>query len=223
MAKSKDKKSFVLYNDYEEVFSMLTDEEAGKLIKHILAYVNNKNPSLEDRLLQVTFEPIRLQMGRDAKKYEAICERNAINGAKGGRPPKNPKKPKKPTGINKNPDNPVGYLGTQGNPSEPKKADTDTDTDTDISYMEKKEKKEKSIKQKEIEFKKTIEPFVETYGRDTCNEFFAYWTEPNKSKTKLRFEMERAWDISRRLKRWANNNKNFKNNGNKEEEYRIKI
>lgn len=210
MAKSKDKKAFVLYNDYEEVFSMLTDEEAGKLIKHILAYVNNKNPSLEDRLLQVTFEPIRLQMGRDAKKYEAICERNRKNGAKGGRPKINPEEPKKPTGLS-------------GNPEEPKKADTDTDTDTDISYMEKKEKKEKSIKQKEIEFKKTIEPFVETYGRDTCNEFFAYWTEPNKSKTKLRFEMERAWDISRRLKRWANNNKNFKNNGNKEEEYRIKI
>ncbi len=217
MAKSKDKKSFVLYNDYEEVFSMLTDEEAGKLIKHILAYVNNKNPSLEDRLLQVTFEPIRLQLGRDAKKYEAICERNAINGAKGGRPPKNPRKPKKPSGLIENPDNPVGYLETQGNPSEPKKADTDNDNDndTDISYLE------KSIKQKEIEFKKTIEPFVETYGRDTCNEFFAYWTEPNKSKTKLRFEMERTWDISRRLKRWANNN--FKNNGNKEEEYRIKI
>jgi hypothetical protein len=128
---AESKKSFVLYNDYEEVFSMLTDEEAGKLIKHILAYVNNKNPSLEDRLLQVTFEPIRLQLGRDAKKYEAICERNAINGAKGGRPPKNPRKPKKPSGLIENPENPVGYLETQNNPEKPKKPDNDNDNDTD--------------------------------------------------------------------------------------------
>ena len=116
---AESKKSFVLYNDFEKVFEMLTDEEAGKLIKHLFAYVNNKDTELEDRLLKLTFEPIKLQLIRDNKKYEAICERNRNNGIKGGRPPK------------KNPKNPVGYLGTQNNPEKPKKPDTDTDTDND--------------------------------------------------------------------------------------------
>jgi hypothetical protein len=115
---AESKKSFVLYNDFEKVFEMLTDEEAGKLIKHLFAYVNNKDTELEDRLLKLTFEPIKLQLMRDNKKYEAICERNKNNGMKGGRPKKNPK-------------NPVGYLETQNNPEKPKKPDTDTDTDTD--------------------------------------------------------------------------------------------
>ena len=115
---AESKKSFVLYNDYEKVFEMLTDEEAGKLIKHLFAYVNNKDTELEDRLLKLTFEPIKLQLMRDNKKYEAICERNKNNGKKGGRPKKNPK-------------NPLGYLGTQNNPEKPKKPDTDNDNDND--------------------------------------------------------------------------------------------
>lgn len=115
---AESKKSFVLYNDYGKVFEMLTDEEAGKLIKHLFAYVNNKDTELEDRLLKLTFEPIKLQLMRDNKKYEAICERNRNNGKKGGRPKKNPK-------------NPLGYLGTQNNPEKPKKADTDNDNDND--------------------------------------------------------------------------------------------
>jgi len=35
-------------------------------------------------------------------------------------------------------------------------------------------------------------------------EFIDYWTEPNKSGTKMRFEMEKTWDLKRRLSRWAN-------------------
>lgn len=51
---AENKKSFVLYCDYIDSFNELTDEEAGKLIKHLLAYVNDKNPApLEDRLIPV--------------------------------------------------------------------------------------------------------------------------------------------------------------------------
>ena len=90
-----NKKSFYLFNDTEKVFEMLTDEEAGKLIKHLFSYVNGKESELNDRLLEVAFEPIRLQLERDMKKYESVCERNRENGLKGGRPKKkrNPKKP----------------------------------------------------------------------------------------------------------------------------------
>jgi hypothetical protein len=35
--------------------------------------------------------------------------------------------------------------------------------------------------------------------------FVEYWTEPNKSGSKLRFEMEKTWDLGRRMKRWCNN------------------
>lgn len=55
----------------------------------------------------------------------------------------------------------------------------------------------------------SIEPFIPIYGKDICNKFYLYWSEPNKSKTKLRYEMEKTWDVSRRLANWANRDKAF--------------
>lgn len=71
---------------------------------------------------------------------------------------------------------------------------------------------ENLAKRKKI-FASTLEPFLETYGRDLLNEFYAYWTEDNKSGTQFRKEMEKAWSIDRRLKTWATKDKTF-NNGN---------
>jgi hypothetical protein len=36
--------------------------------------------------------------------------------------------------------------------------------------------------------------------------FIDYWTEPNISGTKMRYELERTYDISRRMLRWQKNN-----------------
>ena len=44
------------------------------------------------------------------------------------------------------------------------------------------------------------------YVKDEVAKFIDYWTEPNKSGTKMRFELEKTWDTSRRLKRWMSNN-----------------
>lgn len=46
------------------------------------------------------------------------------------------------------------------------------------------------------------------YGMPMLREFYDYWSEPNKSNTKMRFEMQKTWDLDRRLARWARNNFN---------------
>jgi hypothetical protein len=45
-------------------------------------------------------------------------------------------------------------------------------------------------------------------------DFFYYWTEPNKSQTKMKFEMQKTWDTARRLRTWERNNINWNRNGN---------
>lgn len=55
-------------------------------------------------------------------------------------------------------------------------------------------------------FQESLRPFLEVYGRDLLNDFYAYWTEPNKSKTKMRYELEKTWDVARRLNTWSRNN-----------------
>ena len=50
---------------------------------------------------------------------------------------------------------------------------------------------------------------IEGIDQNLTKDFFNYWTEPNQTKTKLRFEMEKTYDISRRLSTWIKNNDKF--------------
>ena len=78
------KKSFVLYTDQREVFDELSDEDAGRLIKHIFSYVNDENPSTDDLLLKVAFLPIKTQLKRDLKMWNEKKLQRAEAGRKGG-------------------------------------------------------------------------------------------------------------------------------------------
>lgn len=78
------KKSFVLYADQREVFEELSNEDAGKLIKHIYAYVNDENPETEDKLIRLAFLPIKTQLKRDLKLWEDKKQVRSEAGKKGG-------------------------------------------------------------------------------------------------------------------------------------------
>lgn len=45
--------------------------------------------------------------------------------------------------------------------------------------------------------------------------FVEYWTEPNKSRTKLRWELEPTWKMSLRFKKWMRNKKDWSFEENK--------
>ena len=66
-----------------------------------------------------------------------------------------------------------------------------------------------SIKQED--FEKSVKKSTNGYGYniDLLDEFISYWTELNKSKTKMRFEMEKTFDVKRRLTRWQKNQKKW--------------
>lgn len=118
------KKSFVLYTDLIHTVKKLPKEKQADLFVMILEYVNDENPTTDDLLIDIAFEPIKRQLKRDLIKYEKRAENSRENGSKGGRPPKkdNPKEPEKPNGFN-------------NNPKEPEKPDTVTDTVTDTDTV----------------------------------------------------------------------------------------
>ena len=76
------------------------------------------------------------------------------------------------------------------------------------------EKRKENLDARKLKFTSTLSPFLETYGKDFLNDFYKYWTEPNKSNTKFKQELEKTWDLERRLETWAKNDKNFKNSEN---------
>ena len=67
---AKDKKSFVLYADMIHAIEYLTNEEKGRLFQHILEYVNDMNPVMEDRLILTAWKPIENQLKRDLDKWK---------------------------------------------------------------------------------------------------------------------------------------------------------
>lgn len=74
------KKSVLIYCDLIHTVELLTNEQAGILFKHLLAYVNDKGPVLTDPMLQVAFEPIRQSLKRDLRKYEEIRTKRSEAG-----------------------------------------------------------------------------------------------------------------------------------------------
>lgn len=47
------------------------------------------------------------------------------------------------------------------------------------------------------------------YEESILNGFIDYWTEPNKSKSKMKFELNKTWSTKLRLKTWAANQKKW--------------
>ena len=52
-------------------------------------------------------------------------------------------------------------------------------------------------------FYNSLIPFVGHYPKEMIRSFFDYWSELNKSETKMRFELQKTWEINHRLATWA--------------------
>jgi len=177
---AKDKTSFILYCDQQGVFNKLPDEIAGKLIKHIFAYVNDENPPCDDLLLTIAFEPIKTQLKRDLRKYDDYIDKQKFNGAKGGRPKK-----EEITQI------------TQPFFQEPKKADNVNDTDND-NVKDIKVKRDVFIKPSIVELKNYM---LEIGMNDVSEKWFDYYESNGWLVGKNKMKNWRA-----AVRTWKNNN-----------------
>jgi hypothetical protein len=82
-----------------------------------------------------------------------------------------------------------------------------------VEEKEKEKVKEKeskpSLETRSLAFKETLRPFINKYGVDMVKNFYGYWSEPNQTKTKMLFEMQKTWDTSRRLETWSKRESSF--------------
>jgi len=196
------KKSFLLYADIITTVEQLPNEQAGQLFKMILDYVNDKNPVADDLLIKIAFEPIKQQLKRDLNKYNKLVDRARENGKKGGRPKKeiNQEKPKKPSRLINNQEKAVNV-------------NVSVNDSVNVNEIF----NNKNIIKRKNKFCEHLKEHLNEFGKETLNDFYAYWSEPNKSNTKMRFELERTWNLKLRLKRWEKNNYGKPNNKNKEQ------
>ncbi len=143
-----DNKSFMLYKDWERYFEALgSDEDAGRLVKALFAYVKRGETAEFEGALGMAFLMMSDQLARDGEKWEESCAKRAKSGSLGGKA--------KAENAKKNLAN--GSIATNATNCLANLADTDTDKDKD--------------KDKETDIDKDID--TET-GKDTepCGDHF---------------------------------------------------
>ena len=71
----KRKKSVVVREQFAPLFESVTDEQAGKLIKAMLAYQTTGEAAFDDPLMSAVFTMLRESIDRDNAEYESVCEK----------------------------------------------------------------------------------------------------------------------------------------------------
>lgn len=66
------------------------------------------------------------------------------------------------------------------------------------------------LEERKKEFYDSLRPYVGKYPKEMIRKFFDYWSELNKSRTKMRYEMEKTWEVGKRLATWASREPTFK-------------
>jgi|688.fasta_scaffold806428_1 hypothetical protein len=181
---AKDKKGFILYADQKELFEQLPDEKAGQLIKFIMKYVNDENPSTDDLIINLAFTPIKQQLKRDLQKFEQTKVNRSIAGK---------------AGADKrwqNVANDSKRISTIA-----KMAVNDNVNVNDKVIL--------SISERKMNFANQLSIYKKDYSKDILNEFYLYWTEHGVNDKKMRFEKQTSFDISRRLNNWLKNSAKF--------------
>jgi hypothetical protein len=81
-----------------------------------------------------------------------------------------------------------------------------------IDKQETMNNKQENVAERKLKFASTLEPFQKTYPKQMLSDFYKYWGELNKAETKFRQELEKTWDLERRLEMWARRDKDFNKN-----------
>ncbi|MBQ9541947.1 DUF6291 domain-containing protein [Ruminococcus sp.] len=92
--------NFLIYKDWRLFVDFLDDESAGKLFKALFAFAcDGEHTVFDNPAVNPSYLFMIKHIAENEAKYQLLCEKNAKNGAKGGRPPNNPTLP---NGYDKN-------------------------------------------------------------------------------------------------------------------------
>ena len=193
------KDTFIFRKEWKDAISGLPDEVRLEIYEAIIEYGTSGKLSVLKPMAMLAFNFAKVSLDKDSERYSQISQkrsnaakkRNAANAANAA-----------------NADSPHG------------------DNDSDMSSSDEEHKKPPKggkkdaataaarLNERKEDFYNSLIPYVTQYGKDMVRAFFDYWSEPNKSNSKMRFELERTWDLARRLGTWASRDNQFNHRSN---------
>ena len=208
-------KYFLVYNDWAELVETLPMEERGRVLTALFRHANGEEElGITDPAAKMLVMMMTKQMDRDTDAYDRKCERNRKNIEKRY----NERIQSNTSATDKKEETTNVYDGIRPNTNvydgmQYKDKDKDKDKDKELKkdVLTNVEKKAEDIAaaaaatlaQRKEKFRSSLDAYRSLYPSYMLDQFFEYWTEPNKSGSKMRFEMERTWAVNLRLKTWA--------------------
>lgn len=201
--------SFVCYKSFYDAIKQLSDEDFARCMRAICEYALNGAEVDVQGVPSVVFQLVKPQIDANNRKF-LNGMRGKEYGKLGGRPKtpetpqENPKKtPKKP----------------QENPKETPNVNVNVNDNVNVNVNDNikeniKEKKaadksatKKSLEEREKDFYQSLVPFIDKYDRQMIRDFYDYWSQVNEGGIKMLWEMQKAFEISKRLATWSSRRK----------------
>lgn len=190
------KDSFIFYKEWKDAIADLPNDVRLEIYEAIIEYgTSGKLPTLKP-IANVAFNFIKTGLDRNAEKYNDTIEKRREAGRKGGLAKANNTK-QCLTNVASASNTKQGLANVADNVN-----DNDDKENTTNVVSKKDAAKAATLKRKE-EFRASLSEFENSYHASTLSAFFNYWSELNKSGTKMLFEMKPTWELSKRLATWA--------------------
>ena len=196
------KDTFVFRKEWKDAISGLPDEVRLEIYEAIIEYGTTGKSSDLKPMAMLAFNFAKATLDRDVERYEEVKKKRSDAGKKHkGNQYTNKMEQTEQNGTNGT--NGTDNVGVCGSSNEDKKKPPKggkKDAASAAALLESRKE----------DFYNTLIPFVSKYGKEMVRAFFDYWSEFNRSQTKMRYELEKTWQTSRRLATWAARDKNFK-------------
>lgn len=219
------RKNFTFDIEWSDILGDLTAEVRLEVYDAIVEYAKSGTLSDLKPMAKVVFSIIKKQMDSEFARQDEISEKRAEAGRKAmmsryGKTDDNKCKQEltNVTSVSKC----KQVLANDSNCSNNiinniyNNQDNINKKETTTKVVEKKKEKSAakaaptSIELRKKAFYDSLIPFLDKYPKDMIRAFFDYWSEMNKSGTKMRYELERTWEVSKRLATWASRDNGFK-------------
>ena len=222
-----ENQSFIIHESTIRMSSLLSDEELGRLIRQF-EYDKQQYASARQKRIEAGRKGLANRWQKSGAPADDLCTDNDNDNtlAEEDIHAPSPTAENNTTPLAVAEDNSAPLAVAENNSatsviandsnamqSIAKIADNDNDIGYDINKKEispNGETKKKvslasspTLEKRKSDFYQSIVPFSDLYDREMLNDFYQYWTELDKRRRRMRFEMQKTWETGKRLSTWS--------------------
>lgn len=211
--------SFVFRKEWREAISNLPEDVRLEFYESVIEYgLTGEIPPM-GQMTTLAFNFVKYTLDRDAERYEDTKRKRSEagkkhkgnqytkkNGTNGTNVPT--LEQMEQNGTNGTDSVYVSVYGLSKDNKKKKPTNVGKKEETDVSTLTEERKRV---------FYESLIPYVGQYGKDMVRDFFNYWTEMNKSRSKMRFEQQPTWETSKRLATWSRKDNSYNHESNRKD------